>query len=136
MAKWALTVSEASALLDALPALARAMDGVALLTGLRRGELFALRWKSLDLADAHLNVHEAVYEGAFGTPKTEAGVRRIPLSELTVQLLMDWKNHATRTEPDALGSWPGRGNRLNRAMCFVAGCFRRASNSVSQTPPG
>ncbi len=118
--KWALTVSQASALLDALPALARTMVGVALLTGLRRGELFALRWKSLELADAHLTVHEAVYEGAFGTPKTEAGVRRIPLSELTVKLLTDWKDHATRKELDALvfSTWSGKpiepGNVLRR----------------------
>ncbi len=56
-------------------------SGVALLTGLRRGELFALRWKAVDLADKRLTVQEAVYEGAFGTPKTEAGMRTVPLAD-------------------------------------------------------
>ena len=80
-AKWVLTSAQATALLDALPPLARTMVGLALLTGLRRGELFALRWKALDLADAHLTVQEAVYEVAFDTPKTAAGVRRVPQPE-------------------------------------------------------
>jgi integrase len=108
--KWVLTTTQAGALLEALPLLARTMAGVALLTGLRRGELFALRWKSLDLVDGHLTVQEAVYEGAFGTPKTEAGVRRVPLSDTTVTLLEEWKGHVKRTEPEALvfSTWSGK----------------------------
>jgi len=35
-------------LLDALPPLGRTMAGLAMLSGLRRGELFALRWRDLD----------------------------------------------------------------------------------------
>jgi hypothetical protein len=81
--KWVLTTTQASAVLDALPPLARTMAGLALMTGLRRGELFALRWKSVGLEERHLTVEEAVYEGAFGTPKTSAGLRRVPLSEAT-----------------------------------------------------
>jgi integrase len=46
--KWALTPQQAAALLDKLPPLGRAMVGLAILSGLRRGELFALRWKDID----------------------------------------------------------------------------------------
>jgi integrase len=56
------------------------MVGVALLTGLRRGELFALRWKAIDLGTGTLQVSEAVDEGMFGTPQTAAGLRALPLS--------------------------------------------------------
>jgi hypothetical protein len=38
--KWALTITQGSALLNALPPLARTMVGLALMTGLRRGEMF------------------------------------------------------------------------------------------------
>jgi len=100
--KWVLTTTQATALLAELPPLARTMAGLAMLTGLRRGELFALRWKAVDLNDRHLTVQEAVYEGAFGTPKTDAGIRRVPLSEATVALLTEWQRGAKRTEPDAL----------------------------------
>ena len=51
------------------------MVGLALLTGLRRGELFAWRWKDQDEQEQSLAVREAVYDGVFDTPKTEAGIR-------------------------------------------------------------
>ncbi len=76
--------------------------GVALLTGLRRGELFALRWKSFDEDSCCITVSEAVYEGRFGLPKTEAGKRRIPLSEFGCNLLHEWKSMARETNPDGL----------------------------------
>ncbi len=47
------------------------MVGLALLSGVRRGELFALRWQDVDLAARALHIREAVYEGTFGTPKTD-----------------------------------------------------------------
>ena len=84
--KWVLTAPQAALLLAELPPLARTMAGVAMLTGLRRGELFALRWNAVNFTEKHLTVQEAVYEGVFGTPKTEAGTRRVPLAEATLAL--------------------------------------------------
>ena len=52
----------------------KTMVGLAMLSGLRRGELFALRWRDLDEAASVFDVREAVYEGTFSTPKTAAGV--------------------------------------------------------------
>jgi len=78
------------------------MCGVALLTGLRRGELFALRWQSLDLDASVLTVQEAVYEGAFGTAKTLAGRRSIPLADVAVVMLSAWQQRAKRTGPTDL----------------------------------
>jgi integrase len=100
--KWALTRDQARAVLEQLPPLARTMVGVALLTGLRRGELFALRWKALDLDLGILQVQEAVYEGAFGTPKTAAGLRTLPLPLEVVALLRSWRERVSRREPDDL----------------------------------
>jgi integrase len=100
--KWALTAQQAAALLDKLPPLGRAMVGLAILSGLRRGEIFALRWQDIDEESRVLTVREAVYDGAFGTPKTEAGLRQIPLSEAALRFIGEWKQHAGRTEPHAL----------------------------------
>ncbi len=78
------------------------MVGLAILSGLRRGELFALRWKDIDEHARVLTVREAVYDGTFGTPKTEAGSRQIPLSETALQLVVEWKAHVKSAEPEAL----------------------------------
>jgi integrase len=100
--KWALTTGQAASLLADLPPLARTMVGLAILSGLRRGELFALRWKDIDEHARVLTVRESVYDGTFGTPKTEAGSRQIPLSGRALHLTVGWKAHAANTEPDAL----------------------------------
>jgi integrase len=39
-------------------------------TGLRVGELLAVRWRALDLEIGTLAVRESVYEGKFQRPKT------------------------------------------------------------------
>lgn len=101
--KWVLTRDQAAALLRNLPLLPRTMAGLAMVTGLRRGEIFALRWRDLDEASRTLAVREAVYEGTFDTPKTEAGVRQIPLAGTAVTLLAGWKaSRPKQVAPDAL----------------------------------
>ncbi len=100
--KWVLTTGQAASLLEGLPPLPRTMAGLAILSGLRRGELFALRWRDLDEQERSLDVREAVYEGTFGTPKTEAGRRRIPLSDAAVKLIAEWRRYVKNTEPGSL----------------------------------
>jgi integrase len=116
--KWALTIEQSSALFQAMPPLPRTSVGLALLTGLRRGEVFSLRWKNVNLEQRHLTVEEAVYEGAFGTPKTSAGLRRVPLSDGAVTLLTEWKLRARQTTPDALlvSTWSGRPMRPENVL--------------------
>jgi len=123
--KWALTTSQAAGLLNALPALPRTMVGLALLCGLRRGELFALRWKDIDEDARLLTVREAVYDGTFSTPKTTAGSRRIPLSNTAQQVIGEWKALAKNTEPEALVFSTRRGkpispNNVLRRFIFPA----------------
>ena len=82
---------QAASLLAALAPLARTMVGLALLSGLRRGELFALRWKDIDEQARLLTVREAVYDGFFGTPKTEAGLGRFRCRGGRGELMVEWK---------------------------------------------
>jgi integrase len=123
--KWVLTVPQAARLLDALPPLGRTMAGLAMLSGLRRGELFALRWCDLDLGHGCLTVRQAVYEGRFDTPKTQAGVRQIPLSHDALQLVEDWRTRARQLEPASLvfSTWSGKPispNNVSRQQIFPA----------------
>lgn len=67
-------------------------------TGLRRGEIVALRWSDFDLERACVHVTktrkyaEKEYEGA---PKTQSGVRTVTLTDAAVKNLLAWKNTLT-----------------------------------------
>jgi len=64
----------------------RAMITVALKTGIRLGELLALRWEDVDLVSGKLIVRRAVARGIFGTPKSGKS-REVPLSKEAVKTL-------------------------------------------------
>ncbi len=74
--------AEAAALLDALPEDDRALWATALYAGLRRGELMALRWEDIDLAVGVIHVSRSYdpTSGTIVTPKSTAGVRRVPIA--------------------------------------------------------
>ncbi len=101
--KWACTVAEATSLFGNLPwLLPRTIVGVALLSGVRRGELFALRNRAFDKEARCLRFSEAVYEGTFDDPKTDAGIRVVPLPAAAVTLIEDWQRLARRKGSDDL----------------------------------
>lgn len=52
----------------------------AALTGLRKGELSALRWSDVELGAGRLHVQRSFGRYGFGTPKSAAGRRVVPLS--------------------------------------------------------
>ena len=80
----------------------RTMVSVIAATGLRIGELLALRWSALDLEDGSLAVRESVFEGKFQPPKTLKAVRTIPLGRHAVAALKAHRDRATRTAPEDL----------------------------------
>ena len=91
-----LDPSDAAKLLQAAAGLRlRVPIFIALATGLRRGELLALRWSDLDLGRGSLTVAQAVEqtkEGLrFKTPKTRRSRRTITLSPSVVELLLSHK---------------------------------------------
>jgi len=57
---------------------------LATMTGLRIGEILALRWGRIDLLRGTLLVAETCYKGHFGTPKTRASRREVPLAPAVV----------------------------------------------------
>jgi len=70
---------------------------VAVTTGLRRGELLALRWSDVDFEKNHLDVKQALIDTKergleFKAPKSKAGKRRISLPAITVQELKRHRN--------------------------------------------
>ena len=73
----ALTSEQVRALLAELNEPYRTMVLLAVLSGLRRGEIFGLRWKCVDFAGGSILVSEANYEGHCAPPKTRASRRKV-----------------------------------------------------------
>ena len=74
------TPQEAERLLAELEAGDRALWATALYAGLRRGELVALRWSNVDLAEGVIEVRRG-WDAQAGevAPKSRAGRRRVPI---------------------------------------------------------
>ena len=74
---------------------------LALTTGMRRGEVCALRWGDVSDADHSVTVRRTLgnAEGGFYVkePKTSSSVRTIPLTRHTWELLASMRAKATRT---------------------------------------
>jgi integrase len=96
---------EAEALLAALPERDRALWATALYGGLRRGELQALRWNDVDLANGVIRVERAwdVQEGPI-EPKSRAARRKVPIPAILRDYLVEHRHGC----PGALGHVFGR----------------------------
>jgi integrase len=90
-------------------------------TGVRAGELHALRWRHIDFANGEVKVETRV--DAYGeedVTKTAAGMRTIPLADPLVLMLKEWKLRTKRKKADDLvfpnrrGWYTGHDNMVKR----------------------
>jgi integrase len=83
------TTAEALDLLAAVPERDRAIWACAFFAGLRRGELLALDWSNVDLAERVLRVTCSYDPGSqtYGVPKTRRGTREVGIPRLLVPYL-------------------------------------------------
>lgn len=96
----ALSKSEVSVFiseLEKLPHFHKAIYVLMITTGLRRGECFGLQWKDIDFESATASIERnAVYTTKSGTvigkPKTDNGIRIVPLAKYTVEALKEYKS--------------------------------------------
>jgi integrase len=71
----------ASAVPGAHEAIDRALYITAAMTGLRQGELIALRWRDVDWTAARVRVRQNYVLGEFGTPKSKRSTRSVPMAD-------------------------------------------------------
>jgi len=71
-------------------------------TGLRIGELLAVRWRALDLEVGTLAVRESMYAGKFQRPKTHKSRRTIPLGPHAITSLKAHRDRSMRKSADDL----------------------------------
>jgi integrase len=68
----------------------RALYLTAAMTGLRQGELMALRWSDVDWSAQRIRVRRSYVLGAFDTPKSRRGSRSVPMSKRVARELDRW----------------------------------------------
>ena len=93
-----LEPKQAQNLTLALPPPYNTIVALALFSGLRKGEIAALRWNDITLM--HVEVDEAVYRGKLGSPKSRKSRRRVAIGRGLSEVLEAWRKQAKFTGAD------------------------------------
>jgi integrase len=114
-----LDTADVEALLRAVPAddferVHRVIYLAAVMSGLRQGELLALRWCDIDWAAQRIRVRRNYVRGQFGTPKSARGSRSIPLADrLGGELDLLHRSTDYGDEDDLVFAHPHTGRPMN-----------------------
>ncbi len=95
-----LEPNEIQGLLLQLDSCFRLMVMLDVTTGLRRSELFALKWLDVDFSNLTIDVQRSIYLGKIGTCKTEASRKPVPLDERVAADLWLWKESSKYQNPN------------------------------------
>ena len=107
-----LSAEEVKRLIAASKEPTRTIIILATMTGLRIGEILGLRWGRIDLLRGTLLVAETCYKGHFGTPKTRASRREVPLAPAVVRELKERYLLSADHTPSALVFATSQGSPL------------------------
>jgi integrase len=117
-----LSEAEEERLMAALPDKYRPVLRFAILTGMRRGEIFGLRWSHIDFSSRVIAITE---------PK-EGKIKRLPISEAVCHLLQ-WQNGRAR-EPAKIDDRPYPYDAHNFVNRVFIPAVRRAENTGLSLP--
>jgi len=95
-----LSVNEVQRLLAALRGRELTLVQLDLGTGLRRGELFGLKWKDVDFELKQLSVTRSIFNQVVGPCKTEASQKPLPLDASLIKALQTWRQQAKWCKPE------------------------------------
>ncbi|HXD54704.1 MAG TPA: site-specific integrase [Solirubrobacteraceae bacterium] len=133
-----LKVTEVEALASAAvdgehQALDRALYLTGAMTGLRQGELIALRWSDVDWSAQRIRVRRSHVLGQFDTPKSRRSVRSVPMSMRLAGELDAWQQATAWGGDDELVfAEPSSGEVLRRGALMRR--YRRALKAAQLDP--
>jgi integrase len=101
---------------------------MAAMTGLRQGELLAVRWGDLDFVSHKVRVRRAFVRGEYKAPKSVRGVRGVPLAAELEESLLRFSEVSASPPTKILSSGIRNGDPLDRSK--VRKRFQRACRSA------
>jgi integrase len=101
---------------DDLGGVERRMYLMAAMTGMRQGELLALRWRDIDWPAHRVRIRRSFVRGEFGTPKSKRSSRSVPLADRLAGEL-DLLHQATNygRDDDLVFAHPHTGKPIDRS---------------------
>jgi integrase len=104
----------------------RALYRTAAMTGLRLGELRALRWHDVDWLAQRIRVRQNFVRGQFGTPKSKRSTRSVPMAlEVAAELERLSQTARFTNDDDLVFAHPATGEPL-----YEAGIRRRMRKAL------
>jgi integrase len=101
---------------DPLGEVERVLYLTAAMTGMRQGELLALRWMDVDWPAHRVCVRRNLVRGQFGTPKSKRSSRSIPLAdEVARELELLYQSSSYQADADLVFAHPHSGRPLDRS---------------------
>jgi len=94
-----MTAAEVQTCFRVLGPRERLIAKLAILAGMRPGEIFALTWG--EMTSTYANIRQRVYRGVIDSPKTEQSFRKAALSEGLLREIEDWRKLAPSTAAHA-----------------------------------
>jgi len=95
---------------------------LAVTTGLRRSEVFALKWKDVDFQTKQIHVSRSIVQNVVGICKTESSQKPVPAHDDLVEALQQWRRQARYksleswvfASPVHQGRWPYLAQQIMR----------------------
>jgi integrase len=99
---------------DSLGQVERPLYLTAAMTGLRQGELLALRWQDVDFRAGRVRVADSYTRGRLGSPKSRSGIRSVPLAERLASALASHRERSPfSADNDLVFAHPHTGHHLD-----------------------
>jgi integrase len=114
-------------------AIDRALYVTAAMTGLRQGELIALRWRDVDWRASRIRVRQNYVLGEFGTPKSKRSTRSVPMADAVAgELDRLFKVSPHQRDDDLVFGDPDTGEPLDTAAILRR--YKRALKAAHLEP--
>jgi integrase len=111
----------------------RALYITAAMTGLRQGELLALRWRDVDWPASSIRVRQNFVLGEYGKPKSKRSSRSVPMADdVGGELDRLFKSSSYTAEDDLVFADPYTGDPLRRGALMRR--YRRALKAAKLNP--